>query len=424
MLPTIALVDCNNFYVSCERLFQPMLDNKPTVVLSNNDGCVVARSDEVKVLGIKMGQPLFEIKHLIKRHHINVFSSNYSLYGDMSSRLCHILENFSEEVEIYSIDEAFMHLYPMHRCAPIDYALHIKHKIFQYIGLPVSIGLGTTKTLAKIANHYAKKHKALTNGIFDLSEPDVQDWVLPQIDVGDIWGIGGRWSKKLKVQDIHTAQDLKQANQAWIRKTFNIVMLKTVLELNNIPSMDLALETAKKKEIVCSRSFGALQYTFESLRSAIAHHTASAAVKLRKQRSLCRGIYVFIRTNPFRSQDKQYANGCYIPLTQASDDTGTLIQHAILGLMQIFKPGFHYKKAGVMLYDMCDNNAYQLSLFQPAIKDNPERMKALDAINARFGKGTLVYGTEGFVHQWRMNRSLLSPSYTTCWKDLPIVKAK
>lgn len=422
-MSAIALVDCNNFYVSCERVFQPKLEGQPVVVLSNNDGCVVARSDEVKALGVEMGQPVFEIKKLIYKHRIKVFSSNYALYGDLSARLSCILEGLGEEVEVYSIDEAFLHLDKILPQQLEPYASQIKHKINQYIGLPVSIGIGPTKTLAKIANHYAKKNKALTSGVFELTSPESQDWLLPQIDISKIWGIGPRWSKKLRKYGIHTAQDLKQANRTWIRSTFNVVMLKTVWELNGLPCFDLELNAQKKKEIVCSRSFGKLQQDFDSLRSAIAHHMTAASTKLRKQNSLCRGLYVFIRTNPFRTQDKQYRNGCYITLPQATDDTNVFLRYATFALKKIFKPGFLYKKAGVMLYDICDNDHFQLSLMGTPWKERPALMQTFDDINKRFGKGTVVYGTEGMRHQWKMNRTRLSSRYTTAWSNLPIVKA-
>lgn len=416
MNETIALVDCNNFFVSCERLFQPRLANKPVIVLSNNDGCVVARSDEVKALGVKMGQPAFEIKDLIKRHQIQVFSSNFTLYSDLSNRFSRILETFSDRVENYSVDEAFLPLQPSD-------ALMVKNTIYQYIGLPVSIGLAKTKTLAKLANDYAKKNKLLTQGIFDLTSPEVQDEILPKMEVGDIWGIGAQWAKKLKTFHIHTAQDLKDADPTWIKRAFNVILLKTVMELNNVPCSDLEVEASKKKTILCSRSFGELQSQYESVRSAMAHHVSSAAFKLRRQQSLCQGVQVFIRTSPFRTQDRQYANEAYVNLPQPTDDTGVLIQHAEKGLKQIFKPGYQYKKAGVMLYDLYDNQAYQLSLFQSSSSGSTKLMKTLDQINAKFGRGTLVYATEGFETPWKRARAKLSPRFTTHWQELPIVKA-
>jgi DNA polymerase V len=416
MNETIALVDCNNFFVSCERLFQPRLANKPVIVLSNNDGCVVARSDEVKALGVKMGQPAFEIKELIKRHGIQVFSSNFALYSDLSNRFSRILETFSDRVENYSIDEAFLPLQPHD-------ASMVRNTIYQYIGLPVSIGFAKTKTLAKLANDYAKKNKLLTQGIFDLTSPETQDEILPKMEVGDIWGIGAQWAKKLKAFNIHTAQDLKMADPTWIKRAFNVILLKTVMELNNVPCSDLVVETSKKKTILCSRSFGESQTQYESVRSALAHHVSSAAFKLRQQHSLCQGVQVFIRTSPFRTQDRQYANEAYVNLPQPTDDTGILLQHAEKGLKQIFKPGYQYKKAGAMLYDLYDNQAYQLSLFQSSSSGSTKLMKALDKINAKFGRGTLVYGTEGFETPWKRARAKLSPRFTTHWQELPIVKA-
>lgn len=420
----IALVDCNNFYVSCERLFQPKLDSEPVIVLSNNDGCVVARSDEVKALGVKMGQPVFEIKSLIARHRIKVFSSNYALYGDLSTRLSHILTELGENLEVYSIDEAFLQIKEIAVEQLTSYAHSIRNKINQYIGIPVSIGIGPTKTLAKLANHYAKKNKTSTQGVFDITAPHMQDWLLPQIDVSDIWGIGSNWSRQLRRFGIHTAYDLKHADIRWIRKQFNVIMQKTVWELNGEACFPLEQQAPKKKEILCSRSFGELQYAYESLRSAIAHHTSAAATKLRKQNTLCTSLYVFIRTNPFRTQDRQYSQGCAIYLPQATDDTSILLRYTTQALKQIFKPGFRYKKAGVMLQALCDNDHFQLSLMAPNWRDNRALMHALDRINQRYGKGTLVYGAEGCSDNWKMRRAQLSSRYTTAWSNLPIVKAK
>jgi len=424
MTKTIAIVDCNNFYVSCERVFQPKLERLPVVILSNNDGCAVARSDEAKALGIKMGQPHFQFKHLEKKHNIQVFSSNYALYGDMSTRMAAILEQFSDNIEVYSIDEAFLDLTVFKQCHLTDYGKEICETVKQYVGLPVSVGISTTKTLAKIANYHVKKNKQKTQSVFDLTSEKTQDWLLPQISIDKIWGVGSRWAAKLKAHDIETAQDLKQANKAWIRKHFSVVMLRTVCELNNEACFGFEEEPAPKKQIVCSRSFGTLQTEWQSIRAAVAHHATNAAAKLRKQSSICSGVYVYIRTNPFSSKDSQYGNGSYQKLLQSTDDTSVILKYAINGLKQIYKQGYRYKKAGIMLYDLSSNKMQQLSLLEPNLKQNPKLMKALDAINARYGKGALQYASEKAGQGWQMANSNLTPSYTTKWSDIPIVKAK
>tara|TARA_R110002110_G_scaffold415856_3_gene658493 strand:+ start:72660 stop:73943 length:1284 start_codon:yes stop_codon:yes gene_type:complete len=421
---TIAIVDCNNFYVSCERVFQPKLEGQPVVVLSNNDGCAVARSDEAKKIGIKMGQPYFQFKHLEKKHGIHVFSSNYALYGDMSARMAVILEQFSDTIEIYSIDEAFVNLTKYKNLDLNEYGQDLRQTIRQQIGLPVSVGISTTKTLAKLANYYVKKNKLATSGVFDLTTKKTQNWLLPKISIENIWGVGSRSTEKLKVYDIKTAHDLKLANPAWIRKKFSVIMLRTVYELNNEACFDFEHEPAPKKEIVCSRSFGTLQTEWQALRSAISHHTANAAAKLRKQDSMCMGIYVSIRTNPFRNHDTQYGKGSYQVLPQPTDETSVLLKYAVEGLKHVYKQGYRYKKAGIMLYDIRDNKMQQLSLLEPNLQSDPKLMKALDLINLRYGKGTLQYGCEKTAAGWKMSSSNLSPSYTTKWSDLPIVKAK
>jgi len=424
MPQTIAIVDCNNFYVSCERVFQPRIEKLPVVILSNNDGCAVARSDEAKAIGIKMGQPYFQFKHLEKKYNIQVFSSNYALYGDMSARMAVILEQFSDNIEIYSIDEAFLNLTEFKHLSLAEYGKEICDTIKQQIGLPVSVGISTTKTLAKLANYYVKKNKQSSKGVFDLTSENTQNWLLPQIGIENIWGIGSRWAAKLKAYDIETAQDLKQANKTWVRKQFSVVMLRTVCELNNEACFDFEQEPAPKKEIVCSRSFGTLQTEWQSIRAAVSHHAANAAAKLRKQNSVCAGVYVCIRTNPFSKLDSQYGNGSYQKLLQATDDTSVILKYAMNGLKQVYKQGYRYKKAGIMLYDISSNKMQQLSLFEPNLKQNPELMKALDTINARYGKGALQYGSEITGKGWQMANSNLTPSYTTKWSDIPIVKAK
>ena len=417
-----ALLDCNNFYVSCERVFMPHLENRPVVVLSNNDGCVIARSNESKALGVKMGQPIFELSELINKHQIKTFSANFALYGDMSARLSELLTSICGKIEVYSIDEAFIDLTGYSN--PEKFSRDLVAKIRQDIGLPVSIGIGPNKTLAKIANYYAKTHKAFTQSVFNLSDPIIRSKVLPLISIDDVWGIGRRWALKLKQLGFQDAYELSLANSFWIHKKFNVVMAQTVRELNGESCLSLIYALNPKKQIRVSRSFHQLQTSYQGLRSAIATHSAYAAVKLREQKACCKGIYVFARTNPYRQLDKQYSGSYYLHFLAPTDDTTTIISHAMLALRHCFKAGYQYKKAGVILNELTPKQESQLGLFKDETSTHPNLMSVLDNINHRYGKGTLCYGSEKLSHSWQGKREWVSPRYTTQWNELPIVKAK
>ena len=412
---TIALIDVNNFYVSCERVFNPKLENKPVVVLSNNDGCAIARSNEAKEIGIKMGEPWFKLRDLAKQHNVIAQSSNYTLYADMSQRVMAILGGFSPDQEIYSIDECFLDFTSFKHQDLIQYGQQIKQTIKQWVGLPVCIGMGATKTLAKLANHIAKKNPAF-KGVCNLNlmDQETSDTWLSHIKVGDVWGIGRRLAPKLNALGIRTALDLKQADPDRFRKLFSIVMEKTIRELNGTVCMDLDDMNEPKKEIMCSRSFGQRVTKLTELEEAVSSYVVRASEKLRSQGSVARSIYVYIRTSP-HSDKKQYANGINIPLFQPSDNTLILNSTALLGLKTLFRKGFEYQKAGVMLCELCSKEVIQESLFSNTESNN--QMKVMDAINERW-KDKLRLGSEGIEQLWRMKSGNKSKSYTTDWNEL------
>ena len=347
MKKIFALVDCNNFYASCERLFRPELNGKPVIVLSNNDGCIVARSNEAKALGMPMGAPLFKVKHLIARHKIHVFSSNYALYGDLSHRVMDVLRQMEPDVEVYSIDEAFIALPVTKVWDRVKYAAELRERVRKHVGIPVSIGIATTKTLAKIANRVAKK-EAQFNGVFDLVGNAQIDQVLGKMEVNDVWGIGGRSTEKLKNRGIYTALDLKRADDTWIRKQLTVVGARTVMELNGISCISIENAPACPKSIMTSRSFGHPVTDIEDLREAVITFVSIAGAKLRKQGVEAGALNLFISTGPF-DEKAQYSNNQTITLHQPTSSTPELITAALQGLKSLYRLGYRYRKAGVML---------------------------------------------------------------------------
>ncbi|MBY0501385.1 MAG: Y-family DNA polymerase [Alphaproteobacteria bacterium] len=421
MKPIIALVDCNSFFVSCERVFQPHLEGKPVIVLSSNDGCAIARSSEAKALGIQMGAPLFKIQDIIKKGHVKVISSNFSLYGDMSSRVMETLRQFSPSLEIYSIDEAFLNLSLVPEKDLFSYACLIRKIVKLWTGIPVSIGIGPTKTLAKVANHLAKKH---SSGCCVLLRPDEINTALRQLSLQDIWGIGPQWSKKLSHLGLKTASDLAQTDPHKIRKIFNVVLSRTALELKGIPCLSLEEISPPKKNLISSRSFGIPVTSFEILRQAVSFHASSLAQKLRQQQSLTCALNVFIHTNRFQKGETYYSNACVIPLPFPSQDTAALIKAAISGLEKIFKNGSFYKKTGVTALQIYSAEKVPHSLFQnkEEIEKRKSLLKAFDKLNAQFGRGSVIFASEGFHKTWRPKACLKSPSFTQEWNQLPRVK--
>ncbi|MFD1383563.1 translesion error-prone DNA polymerase V subunit UmuC [Rhodanobacter aciditrophus] len=422
MNTVFALVDCNNFYASCEKLFRPDLKQKPIVVLSNNDGCVIARSKEAKVLGIKMGVPIFQVRDDIIKHDVVCFSSNYALYADMSNRVMTILEEEAPRVEVYSIDEAFLDLTGIgHTLDVLDFGRHVKARVDKHTGITVGIGIAPTKTLAKLANHAAKKYPA-TGSVVDLTDRARQRRLMALVDVGDVWGVGRRLTEKLKARGIKTALDLADADPKSIRREFSVVLERTVRELNGVSCLELEALAPTKKQILCSRSFGQRITDKSELRQAVAKYVARAGEKLRGEKRLARVIQVFIRTGVFNPNDPQYSNALSVELPYPTDDTRDLLEAADVLFSRIYRAGYRYAKAGVMLTGFFEQGAYQQDFF----KGSPERphskalMEVLDRIN-HSGKGTVFFASQGITPQWSMKREHLSPAYTTRWSDLPCV---
>jgi len=415
-----ALIDCNNFFVSCERLFRPDLSKKPVVVLSNNDGCVISRSNEAKALGIAMGAPYFKVKGLCKQYGVQAFSSNFTLYGDLSYRVMCIIEESWAHMEIYSIDEAFLDLGSLTPASRHVFCDNLHQRILKETGIPVSIGLGKTKTLAKIANHIAKK--LLNTHIFDMTNQEV--W-LNKIAVNDVWGVGRRWSKKLLQKGIHTAADLAKTNPKFIKDNFNIVLMHTAVELSGTACSNLEYRE-KKQSITSSRSFGVLQTEYRYLAEAISAHCAYVYQKLRQQQQATQHLTVFVQSNRFRNDLPQYANAIDFRLIHATDDLCYLTRAAKFCLRKIFKAGVHYQKVGVLISDFKDKNIQQMDLFNQPGDDElakTERvMSCLDEINRKFGRHTLHLAAEGCGKPWAMKQLLKSPNYTTQWGELPVVR--
>lgn len=425
-MPVFALVDCNNFYASCEKLFDPTLKHRPVVVLSNNDGCVVARSAEVKALGIPMGVPWFKIQEEARRHGIVAFSSNYALYADMSNRVVEILSSFSPNIEVYSIDESFLELsgFPRSHCK--DYGQTIRQRIADWLGLAVCVGIGPTKTLAKLANHCAKKQLAGENGVCDFGTLTREQCtqLFDQIDVGEVWGVGRKISSRLEAMGIYTVRQLCDADAETLRNRFSVVLERTVRELRGASCLDLEEVAPEKQQIMSSRSFGTLVYELADLEEAVASYVSRAAEKLRGQDSLAGAIQVMIRTNIFKPEAPQYQRSMTVPLPEASADTRILADWALRALRRIYRPGYGYHKAGITLLEIIPKANQQFSLFVPAgigQSRNDKLMATLDAINGRYGRGALRLAAEGMQRSWQMRRGKLSPCYTTEWGGLPRV---
>ncbi|ELE1939498.1 translesion error-prone DNA polymerase V subunit UmuC [Vibrio cholerae] len=422
-MPVFALVDCNNFYASCEKLFRPDLKDTPIVVLSNNDGCVVARSREAKLLGIKMGVPVFQIKAEMQRHGILAFSSNYALYADLSSRVMRTLEEMAPRVEVYSIDEAFLDLTGVESAISfVEFGQQVRERIGHWIGITVCVGIAPTKTLAKLANHAAKKYPA-TQGVVDLTNPDRQRRLLALVPVDDVWGVGRRLSKRLNALGIITALDLANASPRAIRDQFSVVLERTVRELNGESCIELEEIPPTKKQIVCSRSFGVKVTQFELLREAVCGYATRATEKLRKEQQQAKVLTVFIRTSPFKDNELQYSNSASGELLIPSCDTRDFIELANHLLKRIWKDGFRYAKAGVMLSDFYDLGMFQPGLFDDvSTRSNSQKlMSVLDTIN-QSGAGKVFFAGQGTKKDWSMKREHLSPAYTTRWDQLPRVK--
>lgn len=425
MSDVIALVDCNSFYCSCERVFRPDLEGKPVAVLSNGDGAIVSRTDELKKLGVgKMSEPYFKVKSEFEKAGVHVFSSNYALYGDMSRRVMMTLSEFAPELEIYSIDEAFLSLKGLEHRGLIEYAKEIRSTVKQFTGIPVSVGIAPTKVLAKVANHLAKKNKIETGCVFSLMEKKDQEKYLRNLPVNEIWGIGRQSAIKLEQLRIRTALQLRDSNENVIQRVLTIVGRRIVEELRGINCINLQTIEQEKKQIISSRSFENYVTTIDQLKESIALHITEAATKLRKQELITKNITVFIQTNPYSKVHlTQYHNSCSIQLLSGSSHTGKMIVHAFKCLDQIFRSGFHYKKAGVILNDLSKKKMSQFDFFSAYDTERDDTMMAsLDKINGFHGKNTLKYAVLGIDKDWDIKFKLKSPSYTTRWSEILPVK--
>ena len=406
-----ALIDCNAFYVSCERVFNPKLNNRPVVALSNNDGCIISRSKEAKALGIKMGVPLFKVKDIVEKEKVVVFSSNYTLYADMSRRVMNIISSSSPYTEIYSIDEAFVELSSL----PIDYesyAHQLRQTILQHTGIPVSIGIASTKTLAKVANHKAKKDDSL-NGVCSLVNYNNIDQILELTEVGDVWGVGRRLSKKLINHGIHNAKLLKNCSDSWIRKMMSVNGLKTITELRGISCIPLEEYSMTRKSCCTTRSFGKLLTNLEDIEQAVTTFARRAAERIRSESLAASCVSVFVRTNPFDKKSAYYSNGASRTLSHPTHDSITIIETALLLTKRIFKNNYQYKKAGVLLSGLCDDSEIQETLFEKNYNQNSDLMSAIDAINYRYGRDTHQMASECKVGNWKQKRENCTRNYTT-----------
>ncbi|EIW6503948.1 Y-family DNA polymerase [Escherichia coli] len=420
-----ALVDVNSFYASCETAFRPDLKGRPVVVLSNNDGCVIARNAEAKRAGVKMGDPYFKQRDLFRRYGVVCFSSNYELYADMSSRVMSTLEAMSPRCEIYSIDEAFCDLTGVRNCRVLqEFGQELKDAVYQNTGLAVGVGIAQTKTLAKLANHAAKKWQRQTGGVVDLSNLDRQRKLMAALPVDEVWGVGRRISKKLEAMGIKTVLDLTDTDMHFIRKHFNVVLERTVRELRGEPCLELEEFAPVKQEIVCSRSFGERITDYDVMRQAICSYASRATEKLRGEHQYCRFISTFVKTSPFALNEPYYGNSASVKLLTPTQDSRDIIAAAIRSLDAIWKDGHRYQKGGVMLGDFFSQGIAQLNLFD----DNAPRagseklMEVLDHLNAKGGRRTLYFAGQGIQQQWAMKREMLSPRYTTRYEDLIQVK--
>jgi len=421
----IALIDGNNFYVSCERVFNPKLEGKPVVVLSNNDGVAVSRSLEAKALDVPMAEPWFKFSATAKKHGIVALSSNYALYANMSDRMMAVLSQFSPDQEVYSIDECFLGLDGFDHLDLVEYGREMRRRVRQWVGIPVCVGIAPTKTLAKLANYCAKKNLAGSEGVCDfgrLSGSELSG-LLTTIEVEEIWGVGRKLSEQLNARGIKTVEALRTADAKTLRREFSVVMERTMMELNGTPCISMEEVASVKQQIISSRSFGTPVKDIEQLQEAVATYIAIAAEKLRAQGSAAGMVQVYIRTSAFRTDIHSYNGQQTIPLPAASDDTLCLTRAALWGLKRIYKPGYSYSKAGVVLMNLCDADSVQPDMFS-AGKDNSRVMAVMDKINNIYGRGTLRTAAAGVGQKqdWRMKREMMSPAYTTKWDQLPTAR--
>ena len=411
----IALVDCNSFYVSCERLFNPKIQKKAVVVLSNNDGCVISRSREAKDLGIKMGEPYFKVKELVKKNKVEVYSSNYALYGDISRRVMKVLKTFSPKVEIYSIDEAFIDLSFIDEKGVEDYGREIRSRVLKWTGIPTSVGIASTKTLSKVANHIAKKEKA---GVIYLNTNI--DERLKRFPIEDVWGVGKQLSKFYNKNNISNAYDLKNVSNTWVKKGTNVLGAKTAMELRGIPCIDLQIDQEKRKNCCVSRSFGRKVKDLNELEESVITHCLNAAEKIRADDQIAKTITVFIRTSPFDKNRRYYSNSKTIDLAIPTSNSIELIKNAVKALTDIYKYGYAYQKAGIILSGLKDANQNDQNLLTPLLENKSKKlMKAIDYTNTKYGRYAISIAQAGLSKGWKMRREHSSKIDTASFDSLP-----
>tara|TARA_B100000427_G_scaffold20744_1_gene15787 strand:+ start:457 stop:1737 length:1281 start_codon:yes stop_codon:yes gene_type:complete len=416
----IALVDCNSFYVSCERLFNPKLRNKPVVVLSNNDGCIISRSTEAKALGIKMGEPYFKEKNIIIKNNVQVFSSNYSLYGDLSRRVMRTLKRFNPEIEIYSIDEAFLDLSNFPDNETEDIGKEIRSIVLKWTGIPTSIGIAKTKTLSKVANHIAKKKQS---GVVSFIGIENIDPILEKVEINDVWGVGKQLTKFYHQNGIFNAKQLKNKSNTWVKKSSNVLSSRTAMELKGISCIDLEITSSKRKSCIVSRSFGKRVEDFQELKEAIAGYSLNASEKIRSESLVTKSITVFIRTSPFQNRYGFYSNSKTIDFPISTNNSIEIVKAAVSILETIFKNGYRYQKAGVMLSHLSDsNNGKNLFSSERDEKIN-NLMKSIDNTNYRYGRSTLSLASAGVHKKWNSKRQHYSKIDTADFYSLPTIKA-
>ena len=414
----IALADCNNFYVSCERVFRPFLDNKPVIVLSNNDGCAIARSNEAKSLGIGMGSPYHQIRGLCQKNNVRVYSSNYELYGDMSRRVVSALGQFTNQIEVYSIDESFLYL--SETKDPLEIAKTMRTKVLQWTGIPISVGLGPTKTLAKLANRLAKKNRS---GCLTVSQDDYE--LIASVEIEDVWGVGRRLGHKLRGVGVSNALNLMRASSKAVRKLGGVVLERTQKELQGWQCLELEQCPQPKKNVCCSRAFGQPITSLNQIEEAVANHSFRGVQKIRKQQSLACGLQAFIKTNPFRVNTPQYSNAGYIGFDEPTDEPMQIISTAKNIIQSIYRKGYQYHKAGIMLLNLQPKALQQGLLFPPKQQSKRKQLlEAIEEIRSAYGPESAFLAAQGIQRKWEMKRNYRSPRYTTNWQEIPSTSTK
>ncbi len=416
----IALIDCNSFYVSCERLFNPKIRKKPVVVLSNNDGCIISRSNEAKALGIKMGEPYFKEKEVIVKNNVQVFSSNYSLYGDISRRVMRTLKRFNSEIEVYSIDEAFLDLSNFSDYEVENVGREIRSIVLKWTGIPTSIGIGKTKTLSKIANHIAKKKQS---GVVSLINIENIDPILEKVEINDVWGVGKQLTKFYHKNGIYNAKQLKNKSNTWIKKNSNVLSSRTAMELRGISCINLETTASKRKSCVVSRSFGQRVENFQELREAIANYSLNASEKIRSESLVAKSITVFVRTSPFQNRYGFYSNSKTIDFPMATNNSIEIVKSALNALESIFKNGYRYQKAGVMLSHLSETINNKNLFYSERDEKINNLMKSIDNTNYKYGRSTLSLASAGIRKKWNTRREHSSKIDTADFHCLPTIKA-